>query len=291
MTELTKPSVFVGSSTEGLEAARAIKVQLDEDAEVELWNEGVFALGQGTLESMTLALNRFDFAILVLTADDSITTRGVEYRAARDNVLIEVGLFIGRLGRDRTFLVHCRQDNWKIPSELAGITFAAFSKPVSDSQLVSAVGAACTKIRNAMRTQGKASELKRLAVTVEQQGATVAAQANQIQHQQAMINQLVKYSMSASIFHHLCGIAILGQYLYHDDESTRREMYFLRDNGFIKPKWSAFVDFDSGLNGRNLADVAEPTPAGWACIRLRKDEIPSNMLENAINLRMDPAAI
>jgi predicted nucleotide-binding protein len=71
MPQITKPSLFIGSSTEGLEAARAIKIQLDDDADVELWNEGVFALGQSTLESMTQALNRFDFAILVLTADDT----------------------------------------------------------------------------------------------------------------------------------------------------------------------------------------------------------------------------
>src|SRR5580704_6848144 len=119
---MNKASVFVGSSTEGLDPARAIKVQLDEDADLELWNEGVFALGQGTLESMTQALSRFDFAILVLTPDDSITVRGAEQGAARDNVLIEVGLFIGRLGRERTFLVLCKDEDFKIPSELAGIT-------------------------------------------------------------------------------------------------------------------------------------------------------------------------
>jgi len=287
---MTKPSVFVGSSTEGLEAARAIKVQLDDDADLELWNEGVFALGQGTLESMTQALNRFDFAILVLTADDLITVRGIEQGSARDNVLIEVGLFIGRLGRERTFLVHRKDENLKIPSELAGITFATFSEP-SDGNFIKAVGAACARIRNAMRAQGKAAELRRLVVAVENQGEKVEAQARQLQQQQEMINQLVKFSMSASIFHHLCGIAILRQYLYHDDEATRREMYFLRDNGFIKPKWSAFVDFNAGLNGTNLVEVAEPTPAGWACVRLRKDEIPSNMLGDPGNLRTDPKTL
>lgn len=66
---MIKPSIFVGSSTEGLEVARAVQVQLA-DGEVELWNEGVFTLGHSTLESLVKALNRFDFAVLVLTPDD-----------------------------------------------------------------------------------------------------------------------------------------------------------------------------------------------------------------------------
>jgi hypothetical protein len=68
-------------------------------------------------------------------------------------------------------------------------------------------------------------------------------------------------------------------------------MYFLRDNGFIKPKWSAFVDFNAILNGTNLVDIAELTPAGWVCLRLRKDEIPSNMLGDAGNLKTDPKTL
>jgi hypothetical protein len=284
---MNKASVFVGSSTEGLDPARAIKVQLDEDADVELWNEGVFALGQGTLESMTQALNQFDFAILVMTADDSATVRGAEQSSARDNVLIEVGLFIGRLGRERTFLVVCKDDNLKIPSELAGITFATFSKP-SDDNWIKAVGTACSKVRNAMRAQGKAAELKRLAAVVEDQREKVDEQTHQLRQQQEMINQLVKYSMSASIFHHLCGIAILREYKYHHDGTNQREMYFLRDNGFIRPKSIGFLDFNLGLSGSNLIDIAEPTPAGWSCVRLRKDEIPSDMLKDPGNLRTDP---
>ena len=62
-----KPTVFIGSSTEGLEVARGIELQLEHDAEVTVWKDGVFGLGKGTLESLFLALNEFDFAILVLT--------------------------------------------------------------------------------------------------------------------------------------------------------------------------------------------------------------------------------
>jgi predicted nucleotide-binding protein len=45
-----------------VEAARAVAYQLREDAEVTLWNEGVFGPGRSYLESLVNALDRFDFA-------------------------------------------------------------------------------------------------------------------------------------------------------------------------------------------------------------------------------------
>ena len=67
-------------------------------------------------------------------------------------------------------------------------------------------------------------------------------------------------------------------------------MYFLRDNGFIKPLSGGFLDFNQGLHGRNLVEVAEPTPIGRLCIELRKEEIPENMLAGKPNLDEDKFA-
>ena len=99
---MARPRVFVGSSTEGLKIAQAMQVLLDTACQVETWAQGVFGLSQGTLESLVQALPRFDFAILILTADDLTVSRGLERAAARDNVLFELGLFMGSLGRERT---------------------------------------------------------------------------------------------------------------------------------------------------------------------------------------------
>ncbi len=70
-----KPKLFIGSSREGLEVVRAIEVQLEDDAELTVWKDGVFGLGRGTLESLVVALDEFDFAVLVLTPDDSCSVQ------------------------------------------------------------------------------------------------------------------------------------------------------------------------------------------------------------------------
>jgi predicted nucleotide-binding protein len=101
---LVRPSVFVGSSSEGVEFARAVRAALEHDAEITLWDEGVFGLGQTFVESLTRALSRFDFAVVVLTPDDLVQSRSVEVFGPRDNVIFELGLFMGKLGRDRTFI-------------------------------------------------------------------------------------------------------------------------------------------------------------------------------------------
>jgi predicted nucleotide-binding protein len=159
-----RPSVFVGSSTEGVGFAKAIQVVLDESCEVELWSQGVFGLSEGTLESLISALDRFDFAVLVLSVDDLIVSRGEIHASARDNVLFELGLFIGRLGRERTFIVFDRTNPPKLPSDLAGVTTATF-QPHASGNIQAAMGAPCTKIEQHITRLGprESTRLRRLS--------------------------------------------------------------------------------------------------------------------------------
>jgi Predicted nucleotide-binding protein containing TIR-like domain len=82
-----------------------------------------------------------------------VVSRGVEKVSARDNVLFELGLFIGSLGRDRTFMLYDRTDPPGLPSDLAGVTPATFA-PHASGNLVAALGAACTKIQDAVEKLG-----------------------------------------------------------------------------------------------------------------------------------------
>jgi len=49
---MSTPSIFVGSSTEGIDVARAIGFQLRDAGEVTIWNEGIFLPSEGSLESL-----------------------------------------------------------------------------------------------------------------------------------------------------------------------------------------------------------------------------------------------
>lgn len=151
---MLRPSVFIGSSSEGRTVAQYIRQQLKEDAQVTIWYEGVFGLGEGTLESLVNALDHFDFAVLVLTPDDLVRSRKKVSQAPRDNVLLECGLFIGRLGRDRTFIVFDSSEEIKIPSDLAGVTVASYNGSRDDQNLMAAVGEACDLIVNAIKIKG-----------------------------------------------------------------------------------------------------------------------------------------
>lgn len=133
--------------------AKALQRNLDDGCEVEIWSQGTFGLGGGTLQSLLAAVERFDFAVLVLTPDDLVQSRGRRSGAARDNVLFELGLFMGRLGRERTFVVFDRSRNLKLPSDLAGVTMATY-EPHQSGNLAAALGAASSAIEDAIRRRG-----------------------------------------------------------------------------------------------------------------------------------------
>ena len=103
----SKPKAFIGSSVEGLPLAQKLRALLEYDIRASIWNEGtVFGLGQSTMESLENAVQEFAFAIFLFTPDDQIITRRRKRPVARDNVLFELGLFTGKLGRQRSFIVH-----------------------------------------------------------------------------------------------------------------------------------------------------------------------------------------
>ncbi|HXG98321.1 MAG TPA: nucleotide-binding protein, partial [Gemmatimonadales bacterium] len=150
-----KPTVFVASSVEGLEIAEAIHCNLEYSAEVTPWSTGIFSLSRSALESLLESAERFDFAVFVLTADDVATIRGASVSIARDNVIFELGLFIGKLGKNRCFFVIPRGgDALHLPTDLVGLTPATFDSSRSDRNWQAALVPACFQIKAAIRDLG-----------------------------------------------------------------------------------------------------------------------------------------
>jgi predicted nucleotide-binding protein len=150
----TVPEVFVGSSVEALPVAREIQSALAHDRMiVKVWTDGVFRASRGTVESLLEAVKKADFAALVLTADDTVISREIERQAPRDNCIFELGLFMGALGRDRSFIIKPRGVDIKLPSDLLGITPLEYADGSQDN-LAARVAHVCNDIRKAISSLG-----------------------------------------------------------------------------------------------------------------------------------------
>jgi hypothetical protein len=150
------PDVFIGSSTEGLEIGRHLQLDLERTGTcmVTRWDQGVFHASTYTIHRLEEAARESDFAILIATADDTVTTRGESQNVARDNVIFELGLFIGALGLERTFIVADRTNELQLPSDLAGLTWLRYtSRP--DGNVGAAVNEAVLGATNRIRALGK----------------------------------------------------------------------------------------------------------------------------------------
>ena len=153
-----RPRAFVGSSSEGLAIARQLKELLSTDLAVEVWDEGtVFGLGQANLEALEAAVLKYDFGVFVFSPDDQLHSRGETRAVARDNVLFELGLFIGKLTRRRAFIVRPAGTALTLPSDLAGIATAAYITGNAGSGS-SDLSSACDRIRHAVHLASVVTE-------------------------------------------------------------------------------------------------------------------------------------
>ena len=65
----------------------------------------------------------------------------------RDNVVFELGLFMGRLGRRRTILMKPKNTVIKLPSDLVGVTTIDYPAKLSDDSPNRDMAAAWAKVR------------------------------------------------------------------------------------------------------------------------------------------------
>jgi len=150
-----KPRLFIGSSVESLGIAYAVQEGLEHFAEVTVWTQGIFELSKYTMESLLDALDETDFGLFVFTPDDITRIRGKELETVRDNVVFELGLFIGSLGKERCFIITPRNsEDFHLPSDLLGLTPATFDADRKDENYNAAVGPACSRIHKAMSKIG-----------------------------------------------------------------------------------------------------------------------------------------
>jgi predicted nucleotide-binding protein len=143
-----KIRVFIISSTESLEVARIIQNAFAHDPfTTVIWTDGVFKITNYTLQSLEDEIDNSDFAIAIAHADDLTESRGKDWPAPRDNVIFELGLFMGRLGKERAILMEPRDEELKLPSDLAGITAIPY-RYQKGNDAAALMGPACNVLRN-----------------------------------------------------------------------------------------------------------------------------------------------
>jgi len=148
------PVLFIGCSTEALPIANELQAGFKHgEVEAVIWNTGVFGLGGIAFDALYRQASAADFAAFVISPDDTVISRKDEPQAApRDNVIFELGLFMGVLDRSRVFMVREHSTDVKIPSDLLGITQVTYI--LHGKNIAAAVGPVCTELRRTITERG-----------------------------------------------------------------------------------------------------------------------------------------
>lgn len=153
-----KPRLFISSSKENLDISYAVQQNLYKDAETTVWTQGVFQPSETNLESLLKQFGSFDFGIFIFSPDDILFIREEKNQAVRDNVIFELGLCVGHIGKDRSFiLIPDSTNELRIPTDLIGITPLEYETGRTDTNIQAATGPACQSIRQIIGNLGPRS--------------------------------------------------------------------------------------------------------------------------------------
>jgi predicted nucleotide-binding protein len=135
-----RPKIFIGSSSEAKQVAVTASEILNDDVIPDIWDMSpYFKPMHGTFDALLSAAKGYDFALFIMSPDDRIESRGEKLASTRDNILFELGLFVGAIGPDRVFAVvqnSAQQDKIvKMPSDLLGLTIPRFKENEIPSSL------------------------------------------------------------------------------------------------------------------------------------------------------------
>ncbi len=149
-----RPKVFIICAVEALRVAQAIQFHFQHDeADFKIWSDQVFKASQYPIEALQDVLDESDFSIAIASPEDLLTVRKEPVAQPRDNVLVEFGMSLGRLGRKRSMILVPRKSQVRLPTDFKGLTPIQYEDgDLKDlSQLV---GPACFEIRTVIEENG-----------------------------------------------------------------------------------------------------------------------------------------
>jgi hypothetical protein len=159
---MSRPRIFLGSSSKQAKLLQALTRGLEDVAQVEPWTAS-FNPGTTTLERLLELVHDVDFAAFVFAQDDWTThsppasdPQGPGQASPRDNVVFEAGLFGGVLGMRRTFILHA--NGAKLPSDLLGLTCIRYG----DAMTAAEMRVVNQKLRKAIEDEGRLAGIEGL---------------------------------------------------------------------------------------------------------------------------------
>lgn len=85
--------------------------------------------GRGIMEKFEDEVSDIKFAVVLLSGDDECYNENVPERImkrARQNVILELGYFIGKIGKDKVLALHSDDKNFEMPSDYSGILYTKY---------------------------------------------------------------------------------------------------------------------------------------------------------------------
>ena len=170
--------LFIAYSKEGESYAHKLKELLENrfiarnlDIRCETWQDlGLFQGGGATLEELERIADEIrvgnGYSVAMCTPDDTADIRGIKRSIARDNVIFEFGLFMGKLGRKHSYAVvpqnpigrnYRKPDFWFL-TDLSGINESSYQyigKRPDSKKLQTTLMKSATEISDWIATQEK----------------------------------------------------------------------------------------------------------------------------------------
>lgn len=122
------PNVFIMSSGKAGHMPGALAQALGAGGRIDAstWQtDGIFRAGESFIDTLRRTTVQYDFGISILTPDDESSVRTKDVLEPRDNVMFELGLFLGSRGSRRALPLVVEVDGAKpsLPTDIAGMKY------------------------------------------------------------------------------------------------------------------------------------------------------------------------
>ncbi len=150
-----QPKIFIASSSKALNYATAVQKKIGKDFDAIVWEDEENYPAKTITDWVLNLTEKFDFGVFIFSNDDKAVINNKEHEIVRDNVLFELGLFSGKLGFDRCFIIRPKVDNFHLPSDLTGILEFKFKIPNENNPVDSVLRSPCEDIKREIEKRWK----------------------------------------------------------------------------------------------------------------------------------------